>query len=123
MPNRVEGRHPAEFVIAESPGDFSRENITVIAGQNLTGATVLGLITASGKYTTLNPAAADGSQNAAGILRADCNATSADTRAVAYVRDVTVNASDLNWGTLNAGQITTAKAQLVALGIIPRNAI
>lgn len=47
--------------------------------------TVLGRITATGKLVALNPAGADGSQVAYGILTQAVDATAADVRAGVYV--------------------------------------
>lgn len=70
----------------ESP-QLSREAITIAASGPLTVGTVLGRITTSGKYVALNTSASDGSQTAAAILWAAIDATGADVKAVANVRD------------------------------------
>lgn len=41
----TEGRHAAEFLISEGPGQYSREAVTVASGQNLTAGAVLGRLT------------------------------------------------------------------------------
>lgn len=61
-------------------------SITVISGQNLVRGSVLGKITASGKYNLSLSAAADGSQTPDLILAEDCNATAGDKTAIAYER-------------------------------------
>jgi hypothetical protein len=66
MPVLTEGRYAGECVVSEGNGRISRETITVLSGQNLEAAAVLGKVTASGKYKALDPAASDGSQTAAG---------------------------------------------------------
>jgi hypothetical protein len=50
MAELSEGRYAGEFVVSEGNGSISRESITVLSGQNLGAAAVLGKITASGKY-------------------------------------------------------------------------
>jgi Bacteriophage lambda head decoration protein D len=50
MPELSVGRYAGEFVVSEGNGSISRESITVLSGQNLVAAAVLGKITASGKY-------------------------------------------------------------------------
>jgi head decoration protein D len=60
MPVLNEGRYAGEFVVSDGNGRISRETITILSGQNLTAAAVLGKITASGKYKALDPAASDG---------------------------------------------------------------
>lgn len=58
-----------------------RESIVIndAAGGTYKVGAVLGKITASGKYTLMNPAAADGSQTFAGIFIADYLGLSGDT--------------------------------------------
>ena len=102
----------------EQDGDYSREQITVGAGADLTVLTVLGKVTASGKYVQLDPAASDGSESAAGILEADCAAAAADTAGAAIVRDALIAADSLVWpASITAPQKTTALTELAALGI------
>lgn len=58
---------------------------TLITGQNLVAGTVLGRITASGKYTGWTAGAADGSQVGAAVLCHDIDATAADKACEVYV--------------------------------------
>jgi Bacteriophage lambda head decoration protein D len=97
MPELTEGRYAGEFVVSEGNGRISRETITVLSGQDLEAAAVLGKVTASGKYRALNPAASDGSQTAAGVLYDVVDASAADTEGVAIVRLAEVNAAELVW--------------------------
>jgi hypothetical protein len=46
MPVLNEGRYAGEFVVSEGNGRISRETITVLSGQNLEAAAVLGKIAA-----------------------------------------------------------------------------
>lgn len=121
MAVKTEGKWAGEAIVSEANGRRSRDVITVITGQNLGAMRVLGKITASGKYTAVAPAAGDGSQTAAGILYDAVDASAADKAGVALLRDCEVNNGELDWGALNAGQITTARGQLATLGIIVRD--
>lgn len=56
--------------------------VTILTGQNLIRGTLLGKITATGKYTKCDSAAVDGSQTPAVILAEDCDASAADKQAV-----------------------------------------
>lgn len=122
MATLTETNRSLEFLASENNGDFAREAGTLISGQNLRAAAVLGLITASSKFTALAPAAADGSQNAIAIL---CYATDASggDRPCAVVRggpgvSVEVNGNLLVWPAgITAPQRTTAIANLLANGI------
>jgi hypothetical protein len=116
-----EGAHPGEFILSEANGHRSRENATLITGQNLGAGAVLGKITATGKYTGYDNGAGDGSQAAAGILYAAVDATNADMDCVVIVRHAEVigDALDFDAGMSGADQ-TAATADLLALGIIVR---
>ena len=121
MPTFNEPVHAAEFLLSEANGDRSRENATVLSGQNLRAAAVVGRITTGGRIRELAPAASDGSQNAMGVLYAAVNAAGADARGVIVARDAEVNAAMLQWPTgITVPQRTAAIAQLAALGIIVR---
>lgn len=97
---------------------YSRDTITVAAGQNLLLGTVLGML--NNKAVALNPAATDGSENVVGILIDDVDAT-IDTGSVMVSRNVTVSDQYVIWpSTLTATQKTAALAQLNQLGIVIR---
>lgn len=109
----------------EDENQYSRDDITVISGQNLAAGAVLGKITASGKYTSYSTAGADGSQNAAGVLLNAVNATSGDTAGVAIVRHAVLAKEGLIWNAnvTTQGHKDTAYAALKALGIVSRTAV
>jgi hypothetical protein len=121
MAELLEGQHPGEFIVSEGNGRISRETITVLSGQTLKAAAVLGKVTASGKYKVLDPAAVDGSEVAAGILYDAVDASAADAEGVAVVRLAEVNAAELVWPeAITGGEQTTALGELAALNIIAR---
>ncbi|WP_094607740.1 hypothetical protein SPSIL_008980 [Sporomusa silvacetica DSM 10669] len=63
----------------------STKNVTIASGAGkLVRGTVLGVITTSGKYTTVNSTNTDGSQTAKAILVYDVDATSADVITPVY---------------------------------------
>jgi hypothetical protein len=121
MTTLTEGRHTGEHLISEAAGTRSRDVVTLVTGQNLEPGTVLGKITASGKYTQLAPAAADGSEVAAAVLFAAVDATAADKAAVVHLRDTEIASAGLNWSAvITAGEKAVAAAELKALGIVIR---
>ncbi|GAA5110857.1 head decoration protein [Bartonella jaculi] len=77
--------------------DMSNEEVIFASGAFVEAGTVMGKVTATEKYTPLNPAATDGSQTPAGISFATVDATGADQRAVITARLCTVKASELLW--------------------------
>jgi hypothetical protein len=74
MPVKTETRRVGDFVLSEANGTLSRDNAVIVLGTHVPG-TVLGKITASGKYTALTPAAEDGSQVAAAVLYGHADGT------------------------------------------------
>lgn len=119
-----EGIHPIEGVLSESNRTRSRENVTVVSGQNLPAMSVVGLITASGKYKQVQAAQVDGSQTAAGILLYAVDASAGDAKGVIIARDAEIRESALQFeSTEDAGEIAAHKVVLRTLGIILRTGI
>jgi hypothetical protein len=124
LQNRI---RPGGFI--QSEGDFARarDRVTILGGTGGAGklfaGTVLGMITASGKYVASPNTGSDGSQTAVAILFGDVDATVADVAGVAVIaRAAEVRAEDLTYDA----SVTTlleqqAKwAQLAAVGILVR---
>ena len=123
MTTLIEGKHAGGFLIWEVLRDYTRETVTIASGAGkLAPGTVLGKITTGGKYTGLAPAATNGSQNAAGILWGDIDATDAEASGVVLVRGPAIaNRQELVWpAAATEVQITTATTALAAFGIILR---
>lgn len=113
---------PGAFIKSEGAGDYSREALTIASGAgSLLPGTVLGKVTASGKYVPYDDGNSDGSQAAAAILIYPVDATSADVVAACIVRHAEVWKDRLQWAsTVGSGEKTTAYADLLALGVIAR---
>ena len=112
------------FLKSEGTGHISRDTITIASGSGVVLAgTVLGKVTASGKYVPYNDDGTDdGSRTAAAILLADVDATSADTTAVGITRLAEVWTDRIIWGagvTTNTEK-TNGLADLAASLIIAR---
>lgn len=123
MATLTEGPHPGGFLVWEVLRDYTRETVTLASGAGkLAPGTVLGRITTGGKYTQLAPAASNGSQNAAGILWAEADASAADAPGVVVLRGpAIVNRHEIIWPVgATEPQIATAIAALALLGIILR---
>lgn len=121
MPTVItEGQHRGEWLISEANGCRSRD-VGTITGGSFAAGTVLGRITADGKYTVSDPEASDGSEVAVAILFDNVDATSADREGVIFVRDCEANLSELQW---HAGvtqiEIDAAVVELAAAGIVAR---
>ncbi len=109
--------HAGEFLLAEGNGSISRAEITIAAAAGaMVAGTVLGKITASGKYIAYDDAGTDdGRRTAAGILYASVPDSAADQPAVAIVRHAEVSQGELT------GYDAAAGVELAALQIIVRN--
>ena len=106
----------------EAPNLFSRETATIAAGQNLALGAVLGKSTADDTWHTLEPAATDGTETAAGVLAFDTDATLTDRDdALLIARHAIVARTALIWPVgITAAQKATAEAQLATLGVLVR---
>jgi len=84
--------------------------------------TILGKITASGKYVAHDPAASNGTQMAAAVLWDSVDASGGDKNAVVLIRGpAIVNQYEISIpGTPTAPQIAAAHAALLTLGILVR---
>jgi hypothetical protein len=122
-PSAAEGNYLADVLSYEAPNLFSRDDVTVITGQNLAVGTVVGRITASGKITILAPGASDGSEVAFGVMAAPVDASAADKKGPMVARHAIVKDTGLVWpGGISGPQKTTAIGQLRGLGILVRPA-
>lgn len=106
---------PTAFKNLLQSDDITTRKVTIISGQNLVAGSVIGKITASGKYNLSLSAAADGSQTPDMILAQDCDASGGDKEAIAY-ETATVVGSALTLGT--AHTIASIREGLRAKGIV-----
>ena len=118
----TEAMNLGDLLKFEAPNLYSRDRVTVAAGQNLPLGTVLGTITASGKYKQIDPSAEDGTQVAAGMLLQACDATLADRDGGLIVgRHSIVAHHALAWpDAITNAEKLAAIAQLKALGVLVR---
>lgn len=120
----TEGVHPIEFLLSEGQGTRSRDAIVIASGSGVVKAgTVLGKITASGKFAPSAATGSDGSQTGVAINLYTVDATSADQRVAAVTRDAEVNGNCIFYAaSVDDDTKKAAKAtQLAAAGIIVRN--
>lgn len=100
------------FTLADGSTDF-------VAGDGF----IITVAAGSGKYTYVDPEGTNGSETAVAILLRNVDASGGDKTCAALVRDCEVNADELLYSDADAGEITTIKTQLAAVGIICREAI
>ncbi len=121
MPVQTESNHLGDWLKYEEDNLYSRDEVTVISGQNLATGTVVGVITASGKVTQLAPGASDGSETAAGVLVNAVDASAADRPGVIIARHAICSDKGLVWPAAITGpQKAAAISQLKSLGILVR---
>lgn len=122
----TEGPRKAEFMISEAEDYRSRDEVTVTVPANTTldSGTVLGKITASGKFVRHDAGAATGAEDESGILFENVTndtGSSADFTATIVARAAQVKQADLTYEAgADATQITASNAALGALGVIVR---
>jgi len=123
-PILTEPRHAGEFILWEQGGHLSRDNIVIASGQGVVKAgTVLGKVTASGKYIISAPAAADGSQTPSALNIYQVDATSADQPDAAITREAEINGPTITYhSSINTGPlVVAANTALAATDIIVRS--
>ena len=123
MAKKTEGKHTGEYILTEANGSRSRDQAKVASGAGKVQAgTILGKVTASGKYVPHAPAAEDGSQTAVAILYANVDATSVDALCVITARDSEVKGADLiyNAATDTDAEKLAVHTALASNGIIVR---
>jgi hypothetical protein len=104
--------------------NYTRETITLLAGMPYPVGSVLGRITASGKYKLATSGGSDGAQTAGAVLLYAVDATLADATGIIIVRGpAIVSRAALAYDATvdDAAKITTKIGQLAAAGIIARD--
>lgn len=118
MPIYNEPNRPLEFLSSEANGQLSREQVIIAAAAPaMVAGTVLGRITASGKYTIYANGASDGTEVAAAVLAYDVADSASDQNATVIERLAEVKSSLLNWGANDGTGITAGTADLLAKNI------
>lgn len=107
---------------------YCRETVVINdAAANLKIGTVLGVVTATGKYKVCVQTATDGSQNAAAVLMEDKTiANSTDTKVLALVRGPAIVSKSglvLNASFDQDAKRAAAYAALAARGIVASDAV
>ncbi len=120
----IEPNNLGDLLKFEAPSLYSREEITVAQGQNLTIGTIIGQDSETDLIKALNPAATDGTQNAIGALIADADSSSPNTKAVIITRDAILADHAVVWpSSITLEQKTAAIKQLEARGVIIRKGV
>lgn len=122
-----EPAHPLDFLVSEANGHLSREQVTLTAAQgDLVPGTVMAKVTGTGNYIPYDDdlnAGTPGAGIAAGILCYPAPNNAATQLVTIIARQAEVQDALLVWEASNdSTEINAGKAELIALGIVPRNA-
>jgi hypothetical protein len=120
MDIKTQGPRALGFLLTEADGALSRETVTIASGAGvLQPGTVLGAITASGKFVTSPNAEVvgkEGAQIASAVLAYRVDATSADVQAVVIDYHAAVKQGELIFDSSvdNSTKVAAKLAQLRA---------
>jgi len=126
MPVLTEPPSMGDVLKYEVNPNYTREVVTLLIGIPYPVGSVLGRITASGKYKLATSGGTDGAQTASAVLLYAVDATLADATGIVVVRGPSiVSRAGLAYdGTVDdAAKITTKIGQLAAVGIIARDGV
>ena len=104
--------------------NYTRETITLLAGMPYPVGSVLGRITASGKYKLATSGGSDGAQTASAVLLYAVDATLADATGIVVARGPAIvsRAALIYDATVDDGaKIITKIGQLTTAGILARD--
>lgn len=113
-PNYTQGAaYDPNGIVTRTDRQFAT-TATIASGQNLAAGTVLGQVTADGKFIESDSGAVDGSEAPRAVLLEACDATGGDKSAlIALAGDF--NASRLTFG--GAHTAASARVNLAAVGV------
>jgi len=104
--------------------NYTREEVTLLQGMPYPVGSVLGRITANGKFKLATSGGSDGAETATAVLLYAVDATLADATGIVLARGpAIVSRAALAYDATvdDPGKITTKIGQLAAAGIIARN--
>ena len=125
MPVITEGLNLGDLLKYEAPNLYSRDQVTVAAGQNLVLGTVVGIDTTTTKVKQIDLAAMDGTEVAVGVLATSVDASLIDREdGILIARHAVVADHALTWPAGIAPlDKAAAIAQLKAAGVLVRHAV
>lgn len=126
MPVLTEPPSMGDVLKYEVNPNYTREVITLLQGMPYPVGSVLGQITASGKYKLATSGGSDGAQTASAVLLYAVDATLSDATGIVVVRGPSiVSRAGLAYDATvdDAAKITTKIGQLAAVGIIARDGV
>ena len=125
MPVLAEPLNLGDLLKYEAPNLYSRDQVTVAAGQNLVLGTVVGIDATTAKVKQIDPAATDGTEVAVGVLATSVDASLIDREdGLMLARHAIVADHALAWpAAITAAEKLAAIAQLKSIGILVRKGV
>ncbi len=126
MPVLTEQPSMGDVLKYEVNPNYTREVVTLLVGMPYPVGSVLGQITANGKYKLATSDGADGAETATAVLLYAVDATLADAIGIVVARGPSiVSRAGLAYDvTVDDGaKITTKLGQLAAIGIVARDGV
>ncbi|MCU9849358.1 head decoration protein [Defluviimonas sp. WL0024] len=124
MPVLTEPPSMGDVLKYEVNPNYTREVVTLLASMPYPVGSVLGRITASGKYTYASAAGTDGAETAVAVLLYAVDATLADATGIVLARGpAIVSRAALYYdGTVDdAAKVSAKLSELASLGIVARD--
>jgi hypothetical protein len=122
MPTYTPQKTLGDLLLVEVAPGWTKQKATLLAGADYPLGTVLSKL--AGKYQALDPAAADGTEKAVGVLGEHVDATAADAPGVVIARGATLELTELVWPAgITEPQKAAALDQLDTRGIVARAAL
>lgn len=118
-----EPSRPLDFLLAEGPGQISREQVTLAASQGaLVPGAVLAKTTSNSQYVVYDNGSGTAGINVADAILAYAADNSGSTQTVTVIERIAeVDSNLLGWGANDANGITAGKADLLAKNIKVRS--
>ena len=126
MPVLTEPPSMGDVLKYEVNPNYTREVITLLIGMPYPGGSVLGKITASGKYTFSSATGSDGAETATAVLLYPVDATLADATGIVLARGPAIvsRAGLVFDASVDDATKTAAKiAELATAGIVTRDGV
>lgn len=125
MPTLTEGINLGDLLKYEAPNLFSRDKVTVAAGQTLPLGAVVGVVTGTGKIKRFDPSAEDGTEVVAGVVIQDVDAALIDREdGLIVARHAIVADHAVNWPAgITQAEKQSAIQQLKRLGVLVRKGV
>lgn len=120
----IEAPKMGDILKYELEASYSREVVTLLTGTNYAAGSVLGRITASGKYKLSTATGSDGAQTAVAVLLFAVDASDGDQTGVILARGPAIvsRGALVVDATVDDGTKLAAKhSQLAAAGIVARD--